>query len=231
MEVQLSKRLQAIADCVPAGSRVVDVGTDHGYIPIYLIQNHIVKSCIATDINKGPVANAKRQIARFGLKDIDVRLGRGLEPIREGETDVLMISGMGGYLICDILKAALPLVKKSSQLILQPQQDVPVVRRFLHTIGFCISNECFVEDEGKYYTILVAQPGKECYTKEYEYTYGKCLIEKRDPIFKEWLLLKQKRLEAIEAQLEGVETPTSLKRKEALKKEKLMHKEVMACIF
>ncbi len=231
MGVQLSKRLQTLADCVPIGSRVADIGTDHGYIPIYLVQQGIAQSCIATDINKGPVANAKRQIARYGLKDIEVRLGPGLSPLQQGEADVLMISGMGGYLIRDILQDALPLVQKSKRLILQPQQDIPVVRRLLHSIGFCIVDECFVEEEGKYYTVLVAEPGRETYTRSWEYVYGKCLVEKKDPTFKEWLLLKQKRLEAIEAHLVGVETPTGLARKKALEEEKIMHKEVMACIF
>ena len=158
--MQLSIRLSAIAGFVPQGSRVIDVGTDHAYIPIYLTEAGIAKSCLATDINKGPLEKARKNLVAHKISNVSLKQTNGLEGIEQDAGDVVMISGMGGYLIIDILQRSKALVQKMKKLILQPQQDIDEVRKYLHAMGFKIEDEAFVQDEEKYYTIIVAVPGQ-----------------------------------------------------------------------
>ena len=228
--MQLSIRLSAIAKFVPQGSRVIDVGTDHAYIPIYLITQGIAKSCLATDINKGPLEKARKNLIAHKISNVKLKQTNGLEGIPYDAGEVVMISGMGGYLIVDILERSKSLVEKMNKLILQPQQDIDEVRKYLHTIGFKIEDEDFVEDEGKYYTIIVAVPGQECYEETYEYTYGKCLIQKKLPLFKTWITEKRCKQEGIYAALESQNSESALQRKEELMKEIQILREVEACL-
>ncbi len=228
--MQLSIRLSAIASFVPKGSYVIDVGTDHAYIPIYLVEQGIAKACLATDINKGPLEKARKNLAFHGIQNVSLRQTNGLEGIEIGTGDVVMISGMGGYLTIEILKKSLPLVRTMKKLILQPQQDISEVRKYLHHIGFKIEDETFVEDEEKYYTVIVAVPGEECYERDYEYLYGKCLIEKRLPVFQKWLLEKLNKQEGIYRAIESQDSPSVLKRKLELASEIKILREVITCL-
>jgi len=229
--VQLSTRLSAIASFVPRGSQVIDVGTDHAYIPIYLVETGLAVSCLATDINKGPLEKAKKNITAHGINNIELMQTNGVEGIPADRGDVLMISGMGGYLIVDILKRGKDLVQNIKRLILQPQQDIVEVRKYLHAIGFKIVEETFVKDEEKYYTIIVAEPGQEApYTHEYQYLYGKCLIEKKIPVFKEWLEMKLAKQEGIYKALEHQNTPSAYARCKELEEEIQTLREVRKCL-
>lgn len=229
--MQLSIRLSAIASNVPRGSRVIDVGTDHAYIPIYLVEEGLAVSCLATDINKGPIEKAQKNLVAHGIQNVELMQTNGVEGIPSDKGDVLMISGMGGYLIVDILKRGKELVQNLKRMILQPQQDVIEVRKYLHSIGFCIVDEDFVKDEDKYYTIIVAEPGEvKCYEHEYEYLYGKCLIEKKLPIFREWLEMKLEKQEGIYKALKSQESPSANTRREELEKEIDTLREVQKCL-
>ena len=228
--MQLSIRLSAIAKFVPQGSRVIDVGTDHAYIPIYLSEKGIAKSCLATDINKGPLEKARKNLVAHKISNVDLKQTNGLEGISCDAGNVIMISGMGGYLIIDILKRGKSLVEKMDKLILQPQQDIDEVRKYLHSIGFKIEDEDFVQDDEKYYTIIVAVPGEEYYEKSYEYTYGKCLIEKKLPLFKTWITQKRHKQECIYAALESQDSQNALQRKEELMQEIQTLREVETCL-
>lgn len=98
--MELSKRLQAVADLVTEGASVADIGTDHGYIPIYLIEHHIAEKVIALDINRGPLERARMHIVGHGLKEkIETRLSDGLEKVLPGEVDTMIAAGMGGGLV------------------------------------------------------------------------------------------------------------------------------------
>lgn len=228
--MQLSNRLGTLTKYVPQGSRVIDVGTDHAYVPIYLMKNNIATSCMATDINKGPLIKAEQNMAKYRIPNIKLKQTSGLQGITEEDGNVIMISGMGGYLIIDILKAAMPIVKAANRLILQPQQDIDEVRKFLHANHFKIVTEDFAKDDDKYYTILVVEKGEEVYSKSYEYVYGKCLIEKKLPLFKEWLVKKCDKLEEIKKHLDsnqGIQAEARLKELEA---EIAEIKEVITCL-
>lgn len=229
--MELSTRLYTMAKFVPQGSKVVDVGTDHGYIPIYLSQNKIVKSCIASDINKGPLQNAAKHMAKYNINNIELRQGNGLQKITlTDERDTIIIGGMGGYLIIDILKNAEEIVKGANHLILQPQNNIGEVRKYVHQIGFKIQEEEFITDEGKYYTVIYAVPGKESYEEEYEYIYGKITLEKQNDIFKQWMEHKAKTFKQIYETLAANESESSLARKAELDAECRVYEEAMKCI-
>ncbi len=230
--MQLTKRLAAVANFVPRDAHVADIGTDHAYIPIYLVTNSITNFCIATDINKGPILKAHRNLLKYQIdtQHIILKQAKGLQGIREYNLDTIIISGMGGYLTIDILKNDLDVVKGIKQLILQPQQDIPEIRRFLHSIKFKIDDEVFLEDEGKYYTILSASHGKEKYEHEYEYVYGKILIQKNNSDFNKWMYERDEQLMCIKMQLSNINTESVIQRIKEIDEELLLHREVMKCI-
>lgn len=228
--MQLSTRLSAIAGFVTKGSRVIDVGTDHAYIPIYLMENEIAVTCLATDINKGPLEKAEKNIRMHQIKNINLKQTNGLQGINVGEGNVIMISGMGGYLIIDILSNNLPLVQSCDKLILQPQQDIKEVRKYLHHIGFKIQDEEFVIDDGKYYTIIEAVRGEEKYEDEYAYTYGLCLINKKHPLLKQWIKAKIDKQTMIYKNINEETSLTSRNRKKELEEELQQLKKVIECL-
>lgn len=230
--MDISKRLQTIVNCVPVGTdTVVDIGTDHGYIPISLIKNKIANKCIACDINPMPLSSAKRNIKHYNMEgQIETRLSNGLAQITKGEADAIIIAGMGGMLIIDILKEKQDLVKAVGLLILQAQLDITAVRKYLHTIEFTIADEQMVYEDGKYYTVITAKPGKEEAYTPTEYIFGKKLIEKKQDIFKEFIRSKLNELSRLESNLSKAETKHAKKRLEEIKEERLIYEEVFQCL-
>jgi len=230
--MELSKRLQMIANCVPKNTHtVVDVGTDHGYIPIYLIKNKIAKRCIASDINLNPLNNAKSNIHHYKMNDyIDTRLGSGLSKVTVGEADAIIVAGMGGMLIIDILRDDLEIVKAVGLLILQAQSDIPFLRKYLHAINFSIVGEKMLYEDGKYYTIIIAKSGIEKAYLEIEYLLGKKLIETKSPTLQSYLNCEIKRLNQLIESLCNKKTKQAQKRLQQLKKEKKLYKEVLVCL-
>ena len=137
--MQISRRLQAI------GSRLADVGTDHGYVPIYLMQSKRIVFAVASDVRPGPLARAKQNIEEAGLSDyIEVRLSDGLAALKKGEADTILIAGMGGPLMERILQERLETACAAAELILQPQSEIPAFRRFLAKAGLCVTHSLSV---------------------------------------------------------------------------------------
>lgn len=158
--VTLSKRLQTLARFVPAGSRVADIGTDHALLPVYLVQTGRATKVVATDVHRGPWEAARAQVARHGLEGrIDVRLGDGLSVLLPDEADVIVLAGMGGMLIERILSAHPDRLRGVTRLVLQPNTDAARVRRWLRDHGFCLVDEELLEEDGRLYEVLVAEPG------------------------------------------------------------------------
>lgn len=152
--IKLSCRLQAVADMVNEGARVVDVGTDHGYIPAYLIKNNIAKSVIACDINEKPLASCRRYISSLGLDDkVKCVLSDGLKGI-DGDYDTVIIAGMGGELISQILENAENI--RHCRLIINPMTHTELARKWLYDNGFCIENDIVVADLKHHYSVLSA---------------------------------------------------------------------------
>ena len=131
---------------------VADVGCDHGYVSIYLVQKGIAESAIAMDVRKGPLSMAESNIAEYGLEDkVKVRLSDGLSELKEGEADALVIAGMGGKLMISILEKKDLRALGIKTAILQPQSDIPEFRQYLRGKGYLIENEKIVLEDGKYY--------------------------------------------------------------------------------
>lgn len=180
-ELRLSPRLKKIAELIPPTNSIADIGTDHAYIPIYALLNGISPRAVASDIKLGPVARAAENIERFGLKSqISVRLGPGLSTISSGEAEVIVIAGMGGLLIADILDAARDIAKAAKLLILQPMTATPELRAYLAENRFSVKTEHLVAEEEKIYNIIEVQgDGSSSYTEK-ELILGKD-IDKTSP--------------------------------------------------
>lgn len=191
--MQLSKRLSAVASMVTEGNRLVDVGCDHGYLPLYLYLNKKIPSAIAMDVRPGPLSRAREHIVEYGLeKYIETRLSDGLLALSSGEGDTLTIAGMGGPLMERILTAKEEVRESFRELILQPQSDIPHFRRFLREIGWEIIEEEIVLEDGKFYPMMKAVrgeartvPGDMPYTPEE--AFGGLLLKKRHPVLKLYL--------------------------------------------
>ncbi len=130
---QLSPRMKLVADMVTRGRRVADIGCDHGYVSVYLYNADIAKGCIASDVGEGPLEAAKKNIELFCAYDgVSTRLSDGIQNIAKGEADCLLISGMGGGLIINILSSDIEKTRAYEELILEPQSDAYEIRKFLY---------------------------------------------------------------------------------------------------
>lgn len=193
MAIHLSKRLKALANMVTDGNRLADIGTDHGYIPIYLCQTGKIPSALAMDIGKGPLQQAQTHIAEHGLSEqIKTRLSDGMAALQFGEADTILIAGMGGGLVMKILSEGAEKLTGKEELILQPQSKIALVREFLRVRNFQILNEDMILEDGKYYPMMkVSQQKAAEQTKilpqEVADAFGPVLLQKRHPVLKEWL--------------------------------------------
>ena len=159
--MELSKRLTAVAGLVTEGASVADIGTDHGYIPIHLIEQGLSPKVIAMDINKGPLERARIHIAGYGMSDrIETRLSDGLAVVEPGEVDEIIVAGMGGGLVIHILEEGKEVVRRLKGCILQPQSEIQKVREYLVEHGFVFEAEDMVEEDGKYYPMMRVIPPK-----------------------------------------------------------------------
>lgn len=177
--MELSKRLKALADMVDITDSVADIGTDHGYVPIYLIKTGKCTKAIASDINKGPLEKSKENILASGLQEkIQCRLGGGFQKIKPKEVDVAVIAGMGGNLIRDIIEEDMDVFKNLKYCILQPVQNPEALRKYIYEKGFRVIEEKIVYDEGKYYQILkVSYDNNSRELQDIEYEIGQFIIK------------------------------------------------------
>lgn len=216
--MQLSKRLLNIAEMVTPGNRLVDVGTDHGYVPIYLMQEGVISEALAMDINKGPLIGADKHIEEAGFIDkIKTRLSDGLKEYNKGEGDTILIAGMGGALVVKILSESIDKLEGVKELVLSPQSEIFLVREFLQKSGFVIEDEKMVYDEEKYYTIIKAVLGVDNNTyTEWELHYGYKMLEKKDEVLREFLEKEYKNYSKIRENLDKQVSDTAKARKQEI---------------
>lgn len=169
--IALTPRLQAVADYVPANSRFADIGTDHAYLPVWLIQHDVIATALAADLRRGPLDRARSTAAQYGLTNrIRFHLADGLSSIPPNAADCVAIAGMGGEVIRSILAAA-PWTREDTRLILQPQSQLGELRLWLTGNGYRIREErCICEGE-RWYTVWLVQGGED----ETVWTAGKRL--------------------------------------------------------
>ncbi|EOS21999.1 hypothetical protein C806_04143 [Lachnospiraceae bacterium 3-1] len=213
--IQLSKRLQSVADLVENCETMADVGTDHGYIPVYLVFNQKVNKAIAMDVNPGPLKRAKEHIFQYGFqKSIETRLSDGCFALEPGEADVIVIAGMGGALMQRIMEEGEAVAQTAQRLVLQPQSEIGSFRRFLFAHGYGIVAEDMVLEDGKYYPIIAAQymgwevnaterssgrENQDCFHDDFRIAckFGPLLLSQHHPALRTYLVRQQKQKQKI----------------------------------
>lgn len=183
MHIKLSRRLQQLADFVPRGSKVADIGTDHAYLPIYLVKNNISPLVVAGDINPGPIKTAQGQVEGYNVSHlVAVRQGNGLAVVKPGEVDAVILAGMGGSTIIEIIENHPQVVKKLKNLILQPMVAADKVRDWLYKHNWIIIDEELLEEDGRLYEIILAEQGKTNTENSIELQMGRILLQKKHPL-------------------------------------------------
>ena len=196
--LELTPRLRLLADWVPSGARLADVGTDHAYLPVWLRLHGRVASAIACDLREGPLARARETGRIWGADGVDYRLGNGLAVVSPEEADTIVIAGMGGENIAAILARAPWTAGGDHTLLLQPQTRAEVLRAFLAENGYAIRREALVEDRGVLYPVMEAGGGEMSLTLG-QLHGGAALL--RDPLGERYIIGKIIRLQTAVAGL------------------------------
>ena len=187
--MELGGRLRAIAAQVGSFQRMADIGTDHAFLPVWLIQNNRITYAVAGDVQPGPLEAAKRSVREAGLEPaIAVRLGNGLQVVAPGEVDVVVIAGMGGPTIREILESSPTVVGKLSRIVCQPMIGAAILREWFLTNGWKIIDEDLVMEDGRLYEIIVAEPGKSMPIAELLLEIGPVLWRRQHPLLREHLI-------------------------------------------
>ncbi|NTW06106.1 MAG: SAM-dependent methyltransferase [Peptococcaceae bacterium] len=186
--MDLSLRLGTIANLVPQGSRVADIGTDHGMLPLSLLKRGIASHIIASDVTEKTYQGALLQIRLADVQtQIQVRKGDGLEVLAPGEVNVIIIAGMGGITISGILERGKEVLDQTETLLLQPMTDPAILRTWLSKNSWKLIEEELIKEEGKFYIVIKAVPGEEECTDDFSLEIGPLLIKKNSPILLEYL--------------------------------------------
>jgi tRNA (adenine22-N1)-methyltransferase len=247
--IKLSKRLQTIADRIPQDSRVADIGSDHALLPVYLCQTGRIRFAVAGEINPGPLRAADKQVREAGLKDmISVRLGNGLQVLSPRETDTIVIAGMGGGLIAQILHEGKAKLHGIRRLILQPNIGEERVRRWLLEQGWALTDEAIIEEDGKIYEIITAERNEEAelFNKrlyaarslgesvtvdtETLLLLGPHFLQEAAPIWRRKWQYELEKLKAVAVQVAASSTEEAARRHEELQRQIHTITEVLECL-
>ena len=220
--MELSKRLQAVADLLDFHPCVADIGCDHGFIPIYLIKNQKAEKCIAMDVNQGPLERAAAHIQSEGLSTyIETRRSDGgkaliVLPGKKGEAQAAIIAGMGGKLTIRILQDSMEKFSLMEELILQPQSEIWKVREYVEQLGWEIFKEDMIFEDGKFYPmmkVLVKKPemkAQQSFERKKDrklfYYYGEYLLKTKNSVLLQFLENEKNNYEVILKNLEEKET-------------------------
>lgn len=209
--LQLCPRLAAIAELVPAGLVLADIGTDHALLPSALVLRGQVPRALACDRARGPLACARLTVDRHGLAErVELRLGEGLAAVRAGEVDTLVIAGMGPDTLLAVLAADLEHVRRLTRLVLQPNFGLEAVRRWLADHALTLVDERLVEDRGRFYTALAAEPGVDpaAHVRDAaSWALGPFVLGRGGPTLVRWLQDELRRGEQAAAGLGRSDTP------------------------
>jgi len=243
--MQLSKRLLAVADMVTEGNRLADVGTDHGYVPIYLVKRGRIPWAIAMDVNKGPLARAEKNIAMHAAGQyIETRLSDGVQELHPKEVDSIIIAGMGGSLVIKILTEGEATCRSVDEMILQPQSDIAKVRYYLNEHGYQIICEDMILEDGKFYPMMKVSgmDEQEILKKKYETAengpeilkgsqktltedeelynrYGRYLLENQNPVLWQFLEKEAAVIKEIHANIRSMDSTEAVTRRKEIEQE------------
>ena len=215
------------AGMVTAGSSVADVGCDHAHTCIWLVKHGDVPRAVAMDVRSGPLSHAEANIRLYGLGEkIETRLSDGLDALSPGETDTIIIAGMGGTLTVQILERGLDKAKAAKELILQPQSDLGMVRKFLREHGFCIIEEKMCKEFGKFYTSMKVVYGEQQrkqadgFIQSVYDEFGEYLLLGKNEILCEVLLILKEKNQRILDRISEEGSEESIERRAFFEKEK-----------
>ena len=205
--MNLSERLKHVAYLCGSGGTLADIGCDHGYLGIWLIREKRFEHVIAMDLREGPLQAAKDHVKEEGLEDkIECRLSDGCDKLGCGEADVISFAGMGGPLMISLLERDVKITRSAARLVLQPQSEIPSVRRWLKDNGYRIEDEDIVCEDGKFYPMMAACAGEwdnAGTSEENALSYGGKLLEKKHPVLRACLERALKQNEEVLAELNG----------------------------
>lgn len=229
---ELSKRLFMVSAMLGNGNVIADVGCDHAYLPIYLINNNKFKKAIAMDVNRGPLEIAMRNVSDARMLDrIELRLSDGVSAIEEGEVEAVSICGMGGNVMMHIFKEGENVLRSTSTIVVQPQSEIEGFRKFLRDNKYQIVDEDICFEDGKYYFAFKVQnvisDGRDSIKVQntsnaydfifgFEDKYSRILLEKRDIIFYKYLVKQKETLQKVADNLK-VNSPDNMKLDEIVK--------------
>ncbi len=240
--MKLPERLLRIASFVPQPSLVADIGTDHALLPVYLALQGICSKVIATDLHPGPLEAARSTVDLFNLwKQVELRQGDGLEVIRPGEVNVIIIAGMGGVKIDEILSSAGPVLQQVERLILQPFSGVGLVRRWLLGNGWSLTDEDLMIDDDRFYEIIVADCLKTKRRQglkaspdtdnddrgDFLLEIGPKLLEKKHSLLADYLDKQIRDMESVLLALKRARTPEARQRKDEWAKKIAFYKTII----
>lgn len=226
---RLSKRLSAVADFIPEGAKLADIGSDHAYLPCHVVRAGKVPFAIAGEVVEGPFQSARKQVEMEGLtKQIDVRKGNGLAVIDTGEVECITIAGMGGALIASILEEGKEKLEGVTRLVLQPNISAISIRLWLLENGWSLINEAILEEDNKIYEILVAERGnsKSVYSEniDNQLLFGPFLSKEKNEAFIQKWTAEWNNWERI---LKQMSQSTQVEKKTEIEKKISMVKEVL----
>ena len=183
--LRLSERLKLVASFVPEGSRVADIGTDHAYLPCYLIEKNIIDKAYACDVAKGPFAASLSTIKQYHFEEnVEALLGDGLDPILDKEVDMVTIAGMGSFLIVEILEKNKAYLNKVKQFYLQPNANTDHLRKYLFKNHFKIVDEKMIKDGHHIYEMMVVEnTNQDIQYNQEDMMFGPVLRKNKDELF------------------------------------------------
>ncbi|NLJ56500.1 MAG: SAM-dependent methyltransferase [Firmicutes bacterium] len=199
MPIKLKPRLAGVASLVPAKSVVADIGTDHAYLPLYLVKKKACSRVIAVEKSSLNSKTARETVHFFNLEQkVEVRTGDGLQALNKNDgVEVVVIAGLGGKTICSLLQAAVHQLGQYRRFVLQPMGDAALVRRWLAAQGYYFPQERLALENGYFYEIIAAEKGWLDVKEPFVWELGPTLYKGHDPLFIPWLEYKIQRYEKI----------------------------------
>ena len=188
-------RLDAILDLIKDASSVADIGCDHAYLSILLARQGKAKKIIGSDVSKGPLEKARRNVERFALSDkIELRLGNGLGALREGEAECIVIAGMGANVITGILEDGEKIARSTGFFVLQSMTGVEDLREFLYKNGYDIEKEVLVREDRRIYSVMAVKNGSKKEFRPFDCYISLALLRDKGKLFDDYYEKQKKRI-------------------------------------